>query len=109
MTRTMKILGYTYKVIQEGDDDMIGSFGRHHPKGQVIQIAEGLSPDQTISTVLHEIIEALNYCMELGLEHSAKMSLESGLYQVLTDNGVDLSPLWPTEPCVLKLMREQYE
>lgn len=73
--------------------DEIGSSGRVDITKQVIQIATDLTPEQTTSTVLHEILEALKYHLELEMEHNVIMALEAGLYQVLVDNGVDLSPL----------------
>lgn len=89
----MNILGYKYRLIEDGNEDFIGASGRGHIARQVIQIAEGLVEQQRVTTVLHEIIEALNYHLELELEHNKIMSLEAGLYQVLSENGVDLSPL----------------
>ena len=109
MTRTLKILGHTYTIVHNGASDFIGAYGRHHPEKLVIQIADDLAQGQAVSTILHEILHALDFLMKLGLDDNQVQRLESGLYQALTDNGVDLSPLWPTEPRVLKLMREQYE
>ena len=89
----IKILGYTYSIKRIGTMDEIGSSGRADIAKQVIQIATDLTSEQTMSTVLHEILEALKYYLELEMEHSVIMALEAGLYQVLVDNGVDLSPL----------------
>ena len=89
----MNILGYSYQLVENVDSDFIGAFGRKHVKNQIIQIATDLVEQQRVSTVLHEIIEALNYHLELELEHSKIMALEAGLYQVLTENGIDLNPL----------------
>lgn len=88
----MKILGYNYTLAWANHAE-IGSAGRLCGNTQKLEISEGLHPDQIASTVLHEIIEALNYHLELGVEHSTIMSLEAGLYQVLVDNGIDVSPL----------------
>ena len=38
------------------------------------------------STLFHEIIEALNYQLELKLEHHQIQSLEAGLFSILTKN-----------------------
>lgn len=89
----MKILGLDYRLVEEGSHEMIGAFGRHHADRQIIQIAENLAPQQRVMTVLHEILEAVDYCLGLELRHNAKMALEAALYQVLTANGVNLSPL----------------
>ena len=89
----MKILGYDYCIVKCDAPDWIGGFGRHHPKSQSIQIASEMHEQEAISTLLHEIIEALNYHLQLSLSHPTIMSLEAGLFQVLTDAGVDLSSL----------------
>ncbi len=89
----MKILGYTYSILQSGDGDFLDASGRFHHNSQTIHIASDLSDEQKESTLLHEIIEALNYHLALELKENIIMSLEAGLYQVLNDNGVDISPL----------------
>lgn len=89
----MKILGYDYEIICDGDVDLMGSMGRFHCKNQKLQIATDICGQEKISTILHEIIEAINYHLNLRLEHNIIMSLESALFQILTANGVDLSPL----------------
>jgi len=89
----MRIIGYDYTLIEDGDTDLIGGCGRLHSKKQVIQIASDLAPQQRCSTVLHEILEAINYHLQLSLGHNVVMSLEAELFGVLTCNGVDLQPL----------------
>ena len=89
----MKILGYEYEVVGDGNADHMGAFGRMHAKTQTLEIAEDLHDEQIVSSILHEAIEALNYHLSLNLPHETIMSLEASLYQVLSDNGVDLSPL----------------
>ena len=88
----MRILGYNYTVYTQGHARM-GAFGELRQGKQEIVIAAGLPPQQTTSTVLHEIIEALNYHLALDLGHGTIMALEAGLYQVRTENGVDLGVL----------------
>ena len=89
----MQILGYNYKLLKVDEHRKIDAFGRLLHDVLEIQIASNLAQQQLVSTVLHEIIEALNYHLGLGLRHDAIMALESGLYQTLTTNGVDLEPL----------------
>jgi len=98
----MKILGYDYNLVYGNHEELLGVCGIHHATIQKIFIASYLCEQQKISTVLHEIIEALNYHLDLNIEHRSIMSLEAALMQVLTDSGVDLSPitkeiLTPTE------------
>lgn len=102
----MRILGYNYRITADGNADDMNALGRFRAKRQIIELAEDLCPEQAASTVLHEIIEALKYHLELSLDHSDVMALEAGLYQVLTAAGVDLAPLldqarnWGGPPCV---------
>lgn len=89
----MKVLGYNYTLEYGQDRDRMGACGRCHSSRLYIQVANDMNGEQVESTVLHEVIEALNFHLELGLGHSAVMGLEAGLFQVCQDNGVDLSPL----------------
>ena len=89
---TVKILGYTYRV-EVVDSDAMDAMGRFQSRRQRLQIADDLAGDELLSTLLHEVIEALNYHLALDLPHNAIMQLEAGLYQVLADNGVNLAPL----------------
>lgn len=91
--KKLKILGYHYDVVENEDSGSIEAFGRCQYARQRIMIASDLQPDNRESTLLHEIIEALNYHLELRLEHHVIMGLEVGLYQALVDNGVSLEPL----------------
>ena len=89
----MKILGYDYRLINEEDHD--NAMGRCNFRELFIRIAPNLPKQQTESTLIHEIIEALAYHLQLGFcgDNKIVSTLEAGLYQVLTDAGVDLSPL----------------
>ena len=89
----MNILGYEYRVVSYETADDSGSYGRFHSKTQKLQIANDLCVEQKISTVLHEILEAVNYHLEIQLTHQNIMSLETALYQVMKENGIDLTPL----------------
>jgi hypothetical protein len=89
----MKIYGYDYTVKCDENTDDIGALGDFRAKNQTIRLAQDLCKDQVLSTLLHEIIEAVNYHNQLKLEHQQIMVLEVGLYEVLKVNGVDLTPL----------------
>ncbi|MHB8182620.1 MAG: hypothetical protein ACYDDN_02555 [Candidatus Desulforudaceae bacterium] len=82
---TLKILGLDYTVKQI-DDNETGQFGTHNGNTQVIRLNINKHPDQIASTLLHEIIEALDTNLELNLTHPQISALEAGLYQVLKDN-----------------------
>jgi hypothetical protein len=85
----MNILGFDYEVVfaKMGDID---SLGHVNPKELCIAVSEDVDPQLQISTILHEIIEAINIHMDLKLKHSQITSLEVGLYSVLKDNGIDI-------------------
>jgi len=89
----MKILGYEWTLENKLSVEQIGSSGKMIMANQLILIATNQCEEQKISTVLHEIIEVLNYSFNLKLNHNQIFSLESGLYQTLKDNGIDLQPL----------------
>jgi len=88
----MKILGYNYKMNYKSKKDMY-YLGENKSISLQINIRKKQSSQQTQSTVLHEMIHALSYHLKLDLEERQVMALEAGLYQCLTENGVDLSPL----------------
>lgn len=89
----MKIYGYEYTVKRNETIDDMEAFGDFRAKNQTIRIASDLCAEQALSTLLHEILEAINYHNQLKLEHSAIMVLEVGIYETLKANGVDLRPL----------------
>ena len=85
--KSMSILGNTYEVqledsFREGKEEM----GSTCVTLQKITINNKCCKEQQASTLLHEIIEALNYHLDLDLEHKTMMGLEAGLIQVIKDN-----------------------
>jgi hypothetical protein len=93
----LKILGYDYKVILAPSVDAGGfhDAGNCSSLNQVIALAPGLNDQALASTLIHEVLEALNYHLSLELDHGTIMALETGLFQVLNDNGVDISVMLP--------------
>lgn len=89
----IKILGHHYQIVEDKDVDSIGAAARVHPKTQVIQIARDLHREGKETAVLHEIIETLDYRLQLELDHRIIMALEAGLYQTLTGAGMSFAPL----------------
>jgi hypothetical protein len=87
----LKILGYKYVIDYSNSVNDINTFGLFSSLDQKISIGNNLLEDQRASTVLHEVMEALNFHLNLDMEHHALTSLEAGLYTVLKENGVDLS------------------
>lgn len=93
----MKVLGYDYRIDRTQTVDSLSSMGRFQVRPQLIHIANDQADEQKISTLIHEVIEAINYHLKLDLEEKEVMGLEAGLYQVLKDAGVDLKPLLEVE------------
>jgi len=89
----MNILGIECPIILCGDKKMVGLAGDFQGTYTRMRIRETIDKQARESTILHEIIEALNWRLDLNLKHETIMRLEAGLFQVLTQNGVDLAPL----------------
>ena len=86
---TVKILGYTYQVKKVNDrlkNNGVNTAGSCSCVNQTIWIDTASTQDQQESTFIHEILEALDYHLNLGLGDAKICPLESGLYQVLKDN-----------------------
>ena len=86
--KEIRVMGSKCKVSYERGLDRGANFGVFDPQNNKIQIADedSITEDAKLSTILHEVIEALNCKLELNLEHNQISSLESGLFQVLMDN-----------------------
>lgn len=89
----MNILGYEYTIIEDESERNLEAFGKLYAAKQIIKIAADLGGDQYISTLLHEILEAINFHLVLGFDNNVIGKWETALYQVFTANGVDLMPL----------------
>lgn len=94
----INILGYEYEVnLSQTEKQIGGQLGNLDGKYLLIDIASDMNPQQILSTLLHEIIEAINFHSQLNLPHESISLLEAGLFQILTANGVDLAPLLEVE------------
>lgn len=95
MVKKIKILGYDYEIrgIPQMEFGGTDCPGRLHALKQIILVDLSQNKQCQESSLLHEIIEALNYHLETNISHQSIMSLEAGLYQVLKDNGINLSKL----------------
>ena len=84
----LKIAGYYYDVISKDMEKLEGilnpgavNLAQHRIFIDTIQCIE-----EQESSLIHEILEILNYIYELNLEHDTLASLEASLYQILKDN-----------------------
>ena len=62
------------------------SYGVCHHDTHTIGISNCNSEEHAKSVLLHEILEALNYRLELNMDHTKITALEAGLFQVMRDN-----------------------
>jgi len=84
----LRILGVNYRVDFESSIEKgWNSAGRcDGAKGFIKVCTEVNNADHQKSVLLHEIIETLDYRLELKLDHNVITSLESGLISVFLDN-----------------------
>ena len=86
----IKILGHDYQV--ELTDNYIaksgGNTGQCNNYLNIISIGKELPKSSQLEVLLHEVLEAINYRLELELEHPKLCVLGEVLHQVLRDNGM---------------------
>ena len=88
MIKSIRILGHNYKVEIRED---LGAFGKSCLSDSKIYIDPNNTDEQMISTLLHEVIEMINAQLELSINHQSICGVETGIYQFLVENGIDLS------------------
>lgn len=81
----VKVLGHDYTILMV-DLNETDQFGTMNQNTLTIRLNKNKAQSQINETLLHEIIEALNHDLEIGLEHHQISEIEAGLYQVLKDN-----------------------
>jgi hypothetical protein len=87
---TLNIQGKTFAVRYK-DNVMLNDqecCGLEATFEQYIEISTKYPIECQQSTLLHEIIEVINDLNELGLKHRQISALETGLWQVLKENGL---------------------
>ncbi|AGR18808.1 hypothetical protein Y289_11655 [Listeria monocytogenes] len=86
--KKIKIAGYTVSIFES--PNLIPNesrIGEYSPFEQSINIATGLTGQQRVETIIHEVLEAINDIYELGLEHDTQLcKLSVAIHQILTDN-----------------------
>jgi hypothetical protein len=87
----LKIIGHKYTIKKAKHlSESNGTVGTCCPNLLRIKIGINYPLPRQKEALLHEIIEALNYHLELKLEHPVLSALSEGLYQVLRDNKIRL-------------------
>ena len=90
----MKILAYDYKIKAVAMPvENLKNMGVHNALDLTITICTGMLRQHQESTMLHEIIESVNWQLGLELCEQNILSLEIGMYNALRNAGVNLGPL----------------
>lgn len=87
----IKILGKQFTVTQEPNlraDDGKSRTGQCNATDLSMKINAHCPQETKESTLLHEILEAIDMLLELGLNHHQICILEETLYQVLKENNL---------------------
>jgi hypothetical protein len=88
----MKILGHEVPI-QKSVEKLVDAFGYLEKTELKIFISDQYNKSTKETTILHEIMEAVNFISYLELTETQIRGLEVGLYETLTTAGVKLSPL----------------
>lgn len=83
MLKEIKVAGKTFSIREV---EWLADYGSADFDKQIINIKAGLHPEQTTSTLFHEIIEIINDTYDLNLTHQTIQTIEASLFQVLKDN-----------------------
>jgi hypothetical protein len=87
--KSIKIGGQIWKIVYENLEEKGNTdCGDCIFKKQIICIDKEQCVGQQESTLIHEILEAINFSNDLRLEHQVISVLEASLYQVLKDNNL---------------------
>ena len=86
--KTLKLFGHEYKV--EYVDDWQDPLGCAKFDGQqlLIRIDNNMPKSRREEALLHEIMEAINYHLEIELEHNKLCAISEVLYGILKTNGM---------------------
>lgn len=82
----VRIMGKKYAILYDLDS---GDYGQFDAEEAEISIRDGVSPVEEADTVLHEILHAVWFNMDIGnkkIEEHVVRKLATGLTQVFQDN-----------------------
>ena len=88
--KTLKIGGqiFTVTIENRSKESGIDKLGTCYGSKNRIWLDTEQPETQMESTLIHEIIEALNWQLNIGLEERQICQIEAGLYQVFKDNKI---------------------
>ena len=88
---TFKAYGLKWKVrVVSRHEKIKGNFGFFDYPTETIFILKDASERQQWSTLLHELIHLVGEVNGLNLSENSVLTLEVGLYQILTDNRIEI-------------------
>jgi hypothetical protein len=83
----LRIIGFDYRVIEDPDlTKKQDSMACHIGNTLQIIIDEGFSDPHKKEALIHELLESLNYLLELGLPHNIITGISQGLFAIVNDN-----------------------
>jgi len=82
--KKLEIFGHLYEIIDR-DEEKTGTeaYGSHFGRINKIYLNSIVKGSQRESSFLHELIEAVNWHLQLALPHDKIVALETGLYAIL--------------------------
>ena len=86
--RKLHILGHTYNVRphqQLASDD--GTPAQVNKRTQEIRYDPSFTSSNIQESIIHEMFEAINYHLEIGLEHKQITALSEAIFDTLKRNG----------------------
>jgi hypothetical protein len=87
----VKVSGHKYRVIPtDGLLDLYELLGQIRHYDHEIDIDDTIGTSDYVSTVIHEVMEAINRRYGMDLNHSVITVLEVGFFQFLRDNPVQI-------------------
>lgn len=82
----LKLFGYRYNVIEDIDINNRGLFGVCESDKHTIRMSIGMSKQQYLSVLIHEIVEAVLDDLDVEIPHQWVMIIETVAFQILVDN-----------------------
>lgn len=89
----LRIMGQDFVVELRPPSDMPDCLARYETSNNHIYLRSDLAPTKMASALWHELVEAANDHGELALDHQKITALETMLFAMLRDNGVDIMHL----------------
>lgn len=94
---SLQVLGLRYEVALLKETMPSNAAGQMLAFKALIKVDEDAAPERRRAVLMHEIVEAINFELDLNLKHRAITSLATAINQVLADNPA-LAALYAEDP-----------